>query len=725
MALGKIIANLAVSLALETAAFEKGTTLAEKRFEKTRKSFEKTGKRMQSIGIKMSAAITAPLAGLGYALLRSSKQLVETSREMQIASQVAGESFEEFQRLAFGAKTVGIEADKLGDIFKDVQDKVGDFRATGGGAMADFFENIAPKVNLTAEAFKGLSGKDGLQLYYDSLVKAGVSSDEMRFYLEAIASDATMLIPLLEKGGAAFDEFGKSAAVISESDAGALEEYAVASQKMEASLQKLTVSIVGSGLLEAVTGIVTKVTGWVQSLSKLNPDIINWALGIGAVLAVLGPLITVVGTAITVGSGFLTFVTILTPAIGLLGKALLLLMANPVILAFAAVIAGIYLAWKNWDKIEPIIRKVYEAVKTWISDKLGPIWNFVKGAVLAYVDLWTSLPGKVIGFATRLYNGVKTWLQDKLGAVFDWVGKKIDTIKDAFFNLYDAVVGHSYIPDMVDGIAAEMARLDAVMVNPATKAAQKTADVMRDMAGEIHDLLDRLFPEIAKAQNYRADLELLGKSGLSDEQKKEARRRLASETIGGRDEGNVITNQGPLDESVRKNFEDFGKELEKWGVKSEVVTVRVAKSFKDVADETIASFKRMTDAFKGGGFLDILESVVGFGLQLGSIGAFGSKVQGSINSSVGGYATGTTSAARGLAWVGERGPELVNFRGGERVYNNADSRNMGGQKVEIIPSPYFDVVVDGRVMNAAPGIAQGGAALASQRSAFANSRRLA
>ena len=32
-----------------------------------------------------------------------------------------------------------------------------------------------------------------------------------------------------------------------------------------------------------------------------------------------------------------------------------------------------------------------------------------------------------------------------------------------------------------------------------------------------------------------------------------------------------------------------------------------------------------------------------------------------------GYASGTASAASGWAWVGENGPELVNFRGGERV----------------------------------------------------------
>ncbi|MGH3097867.1 MAG: tape measure protein [Streptosporangiales bacterium] len=46
-----------------------------------------------------------------------------------------------------------------------------------------------------------------------------------------------------------------------------------------------------------------------------------------------------------------------------------------------------------------------------------------------------------------------------------------------------------------------------------------------------------------------------------------------------------------------------------------------------------------------------------------------------------GYATGTMSARRGWAWVGENGPELMRFRGGEQVKSNRDSRQAaaGGQ----------------------------------------------
>lgn len=41
-----------------------------------------------------------------------------------------------------------------------------------------------------------------------------------------------------------------------------------------------------------------------------------------------------------------------------------------------------------------------------------------------------------------------------------------------------------------------------------------------------------------------------------------------------------------------------------------------------------------------------------------------------------GYASGTRSAASGMRWVGENGPELVRFGGGERVYNAEESKMM-------------------------------------------------
>lgn len=50
-----------------------------------------------------------------------------------------------------------------------------------------------------------------------------------------------------------------------------------------------------------------------------------------------------------------------------------------------------------------------------------------------------------------------------------------------------------------------------------------------------------------------------------------------------------------------------------------------------------------------------------------------------------GYATGTDYATAGLHWVGENGPELLQFRGGERVYTADESRRIAqGTKIQSI-----------------------------------------
>jgi hypothetical protein len=60
------------------------------------------------------------------------------------------------------------------------------------------------------------------------------------------------------------------------------------------------------------------------------------------------------------------------------------------------------------------------------------------------------------------------------------------------------------------------------------------------------------------------------------------------------------------------------------------------------------------------------------------------------------YAKGTGGAARGLAWVGEKGPELVNFKGGEDVLSHPHS--MAFAKANGIKLPGY---ASGTLMNAA------------------------
>ena len=150
------------------------------------------------------AAATAALAGVIASTLETVTMLNRLAGQTGMAT-------EELQYYAAGARMLGVDQQELGDVFKDVQDKIGDFLDTGGGEMVDFFEQVAPLVGLTAEEFRHLGGAEALQLVYDSMEKVGLSSNQIVFQMEALASESTRLIPLLKDNGAGFKLFGDEA----------------------------------------------------------------------------------------------------------------------------------------------------------------------------------------------------------------------------------------------------------------------------------------------------------------------------------------------------------------------------------------------------------------------------------------------------------------------------------------------------------------------------------
>ncbi|MCT9107934.1 phage tail tape measure protein [Streptomyces mirabilis] len=82
------------------------------------------------------------------------------------------------------------------------------------------------------------------------------------------------------------------------------------------------------------------------------------------------------------------------------------------------------------------------------------------------------------------------------------------------------------------------------------------------------------------------------------------------------------------------------------------------------------------------------------------------------------YAAGTGGAAKGLAWVGERGAELVNFKGGEDVLSHRDS--MAFAKANAIKLPGY---ASGTITNAADRVRRDKQRLEDAKDAVARAKR--
>lgn len=229
--------------------FEAENKKLHQELERTTKrlsKFEKSAKKsVEGVSSSFKKALGAVAVGaITRSFVRGIAGLSASAREIKNLSGIANTAVDDFQRMAYGANVFGIGQEKLADILKDVNDKVGDFLTTGGGPLKDFFENVAPLIGVTAEQFRGLSGKDALQLYVSSLEKANLSQAEMTFYMEALASDATALLPLLtdngKKLGELADEADRVGVAMSDIEVRQLEDARRDFDRLDATIAKMT-----------------------------------------------------------------------------------------------------------------------------------------------------------------------------------------------------------------------------------------------------------------------------------------------------------------------------------------------------------------------------------------------------------------------------------------------------------------------------------------------------
>ena len=202
--------ELNIILSARDKEFAKAMAANQRRVERfarqSKQNLSQTSKSFDMLGA--AAKKVAPLLA-GVIAVSTISRVIDGAVEIGNLARVAGVSAERFQELAFAGNAFGVGQEKMADILKDVNDKFGDYMQTGAGPLADFFENIAPKVGLTAGAFANLSSDQKLGAYIKALEAANLSQADMTFYMEAIASDSTLLIGAYQNNGAELDRLSQ------------------------------------------------------------------------------------------------------------------------------------------------------------------------------------------------------------------------------------------------------------------------------------------------------------------------------------------------------------------------------------------------------------------------------------------------------------------------------------------------------------------------------------
>ena len=252
-------------------------------------------------------------------------QIAQARREMANFAFVANQGVEEFSRFAFAAeRSTGLQADAVAAILQDANDKIGDFVETGGGAFADWVENIGSKIGITAEQLQGLTGEEILGEVTQAITNTNKPASSLVFYLEGLASESTKLAPL----------FADNAKLLKQNS----EEF---------DRLNLAVSEIDDARLVELSGNITTLgTAWETTSAELAADL---APTIGAIIQELSKILrstddaiiklsdltTVAGAAGTAGA-----ILFLYKALGKLNKAFYALSVNPATAALYAVSAA-------------------------------------------------------------------------------------------------------------------------------------------------------------------------------------------------------------------------------------------------------------------------------------------------------------------------------------------------------------------------------------------------
>lgn len=164
-----------------------------------------------------------------------------------------------------------------------------------------------------------------------------------------------------------------------------------ATERLSGAFETLKLKIADSGLLEAFTSLVTLATDWIEKANEANPNTIRMILIFTALFAVLGPVLIVLGSLITVGTAVAGVLAFVTGAVWSLTAAIL---ANPIGGMIALFLAAIWIFRRLAQEIfgtESVVFKFFDII--WQG------WKFIGKYIFGVI-------GKVLGFVGRMLGTI-------------------------------------------------------------------------------------------------------------------------------------------------------------------------------------------------------------------------------------------------------------------------------------------------------------------------------
>ncbi|WP_037379761.1 phage tail tape measure protein [Serratia sp. M24T3] len=201
----KSLGTLTLDLIAKVGGFVAGMSEAERSSAKWRKEVEKNAKAVGTAIGATTVAITAAAVGAGLAALNITKNVAESVVETDRWAKSLGISTTELQKWQYAATQAGLSGDNIADIFKDLNDKIGDAVLNKSGEAAQALDTLG----LSAKKLQNVSPDK--QLLAISAAMKGMNVAQKTTIFEALGNDLSKMIPLLDNGAQKLNQLKQKA----------------------------------------------------------------------------------------------------------------------------------------------------------------------------------------------------------------------------------------------------------------------------------------------------------------------------------------------------------------------------------------------------------------------------------------------------------------------------------------------------------------------------------
>lgn len=405
--------------------------------DKVAKGAQKVADKTKVLSGAAAGALGA-IGGLAYKTVQSADELATLAKQ-------TGFSVEELQKFQYAADLVDVS----------VEDITGAATKLKKAVASDSKELAALGVKT-----KNADGsfRDINDIFYDTLAALGNIDNETERDAKAMAifgKSADSLAGIVDDGGKQLKELGDEAEelgiIMSGETVDSLNEVNDSIDKLKAQA-KARLAETGAKAMEVLTPVLEKVVGLLEKLftwiGNLSEEQIQTIMTILAVVAAISPLASLIAKI----SSLIAYIpTILTT----IGTAMTWLMANPVALVIAGIVALVALIATKGDEIQAALQKLDD----WLQGVFATDWTEIFGPVLGGIlngffdvvkDVWDSIKGVFDGIIDfirgvfegdweRAWNGVKNIFSSIMGGLSKVFKTPLNAIISMINNIIDDI----------------------------------------------------------------------------------------------------------------------------------------------------------------------------------------------------------------------------------------------------------------------------------------------